>query len=247
MSLLPEQKFDESVWHVLKKIKERSLYADTEKRVPYFIISDFSECTNTPCSPEDQIDILKKLNRDGVIKLTRPKPNKERLTPDIYVEIIQPAFNELYGLHYVFTNTKQQMREEKNNQKNKQFDEKIIKSMIPIKNVRLDKNNYLLEINHGEKIISFKSRKKKEGLEKETKQFKILYHLWDYRHELTDGKITQKGDFVSLDNLMKGSGAENTDATYKHVLRLNSIFKKANIAIKIKGENGKYRLLIMKG
>src|SRR3989338_11018135 len=52
-----------------------------------------------------------------------------------------------------------------------------------IKDARLDEQNYLLEINNGEKIISFKSKKQGEGLEKETKQFKILYQLWEFRWE----------------------------------------------------------------
>jgi glucan-binding YG repeat protein len=130
------------------------------------------------------------------------------------------------------------------------FEEKTIlqksKDIVPIKNIRLDTSNHFLEINNGEKIISFRSKKGKEGLEKETKQFKILYHLWDFRWELKNNRIITKGDFASLDNLTKGSGSKNPEAACKCIQRLNTYLKKAGLAVEIKGENGKYRLIIVK-
>ncbi|MEW6407785.1 MAG: hypothetical protein AB1465_03785 [Patescibacteria group bacterium] len=124
----------------------------------------------------------------------------------------------------------------------------IIKTLpnISIKNAQLDEKNYILEINNGEKILSFKSKKKGVGLEKETKQFKILYHLWDFRWELKDNKVIKRGDFVSLDNLVKNCGSKSNEAAYKHIQRLNNRFQKEGIAIEIKGENEKYRLIINK-
>ena len=106
---LPEEKFDESVWHVLKKIKERSLFADTEKRVPYFVISDTKD---NSVRPDDEIDVLRKLQRQGVIKLINPD-SVDLARPDVYVDIIQPAFNQLYELHYIFTDTHQKHRVER--------------------------------------------------------------------------------------------------------------------------------------
>lgn len=117
---------------------------------------------------------------------------------------------------------------------------------ILIKDARLDESNYFLEINNGEKIISFKSKKKGSGLEKETKQFKVLYHLWDFRWELKDSKVLKKGDYASLDSLARGSGSESKEAAYKHIQRLNNRFKNEGVAIEIKGENEKYRLIINK-
>ena len=119
-------------------------------------------------------------------------------------------------------------------------------AQIPIRDVRLDESNFLLEINNGEKIISFKSKKKGEGLEKETKQFKILYHLWDFCWEIKNSKVIKKGDYTSLENLVRGSGSESADAAYKHIQRLNIRFKNEGVAIEIKGENEKYRLIINK-
>jgi len=120
------------------------------------------------------------------------------------------------------------------------------KTTITIKNIRLDDENYFLEINDGEKIIPFKSRKKGKGLGKETKQFKILYHLWDFRWELKDDNVLKKGEFVSLDNLARGSGSESKGAAHKHIQRLNTRFENEGVAIKISGENEKYRLIINK-
>jgi len=115
---------------------------------------------------------------------------------------------------------------------------------IQIKDARLDKQNYFLEVNRGEKIIYFKSKKRGEGLERETKQFKVLYHLWDFRWKLKDGRVLKKGELTSLDNLMRGSGSESTEAAYKHIQRLNNRFKGEGVAIEIAGENKKYRLII---
>lgn len=117
-------------------------------------------------------------------------------------------------------------------------------TLIPIKNATLDEKNYLLEINNGEKIISFKSKKKGKGLEKETKLFKILYHLWDYRWIHKNNKVIKKGDYISLDNLAKN--CESTEAAYKHIQRLNDRFKDEGVAIEIRGENEKYRLIVNK-
>lgn len=117
---------------------------------------------------------------------------------------------------------------------------------ILIKDARLDEQNYFLEINNGEKLISFKSKKKGSGLEKETKRFKTLYHLWDFRWELKGSRVLKKGNLISLDNLMKGGGIKSTGAAYSHIKGLNNRFKNEGVAIEIEGENEKYRLIINK-
>ncbi len=131
-------------------------------------------------------------------------------------------------------------------QKQNEPSEKLATPSIPVKDARLDGQNYFLELNNGEEIISFKSKKKGEGLEKETKQFKVLFHLWEFRWEFKNGKVLKKGEFVSLDNLAKASNSESTEAAYKHIQRLNTLFKSKGVAIEIMGENEKYRLIINK-
>lgn len=130
-----------------------------------------------------------------------------------------------------------------------------------IKNIRLDEQSYLLEINKGDKILYFKSKKQvkkldddltqkeREELEKETlktKQWKILSYLWEFRWELKDDMVLKKGDFTSLGNLATASGSESTGAAYKQIQRLNKRFKENGVAIEIKGENEKYRLIVNK-
>ncbi|KKU19344.1 MAG: hypothetical protein UX30_C0014G0004 [Candidatus Saccharibacteria bacterium GW2011_GWA2_46_10] len=107
----PEEKFDESVWHILKKIKERSLYTDTEKRVPYFVISDLRD---NLLPPDDEIAILKKLHRQGVIKLTSPD-SVDLMRPDLYIEIIKPAFDQLCEFHKIFTDGRERVKDKTDN------------------------------------------------------------------------------------------------------------------------------------
>lgn len=99
---LPEEKFDNDVWHVLKKIKERSLYTEAGKPISYFVISEPSDFFNPQISPDNEIAVLRKLNEQGVIKLTNPD-SVDLARPDVYIEIIQPAFEQLYEFHKIFT------------------------------------------------------------------------------------------------------------------------------------------------
>ncbi len=186
------------------------------------------------------------------------------------LKILQPRFNEVYRSweeingNPWFSETSKIVEVEKLLKgKQKQSEEKIDygkpkqdsdsekkllnrakATCILIKDARLDEQNYFLEINNGEKIISFKSKKEGIGLKKETKRFKILYHLWDFRWELKGSRVLKKGNLISLDNLMRGGGIKSTGATYKHIQRLNDRFKKEGVAIEIEGKNEKYRLII---
>jgi hypothetical protein len=139
---------------------------------------------------------------------------------------------------------------------------------IKIKHARLDEDNYLLEINNGEKIISFKSKKKiKKGLDLEnhltkeqeeelkkeefkTKQFKILAELWRFKWEKVSGKVREvsggESDYTTLENLAKYAQCPSIGAGRRHIYRLNTIFKKENVPIEIEIKNNKTRLIIEK-
>ncbi len=134
---------------------------------------------------------------------------------------------------------------------------------LPIRAVRMDEDNYFLEINGGERFVSFRSKKKikkpesdeyltpeeKDHLKREikkTKQWKILYHLWDFRWEMKNSKVLRKGDFVSLANLKRMTGCKTIGAVHQHIKRLNGRFKEVGLSIEIIGENEKYRLVINK-
>jgi hypothetical protein len=219
--MTPEEKFDQKIWETLMRIKERHLYAKTGEPV-----SISTALVNK--------EVLEKLEEWDSIKIRYNPWKIPASTENIFYLDIRPKFSHLF--------------EKYEGKSNKKINEKSVISIkvFPIKDIRLDSRNYFLEINKGEKIVSFKSKKKAEGFEKETKLFKILFQLWDFRRELKNDKIIEKGDFVSLDNLSRGSGTENSAAVYKQIQRLNKLFEKENLAIHIKGENEKYRLIINK-
>lgn len=140
---------------------------------------------------------------------------------------------------------------------------KIKLAPLPIKDIRLDKDNYFLEINGGERFVPFRSKKMmkklkfEEGLTREeeehsrwealkTKQWKVLFHLWDFRWEMKGGKVLQRGDIFTLENLKRMTGCKTTGAVKQHIKRLNNRFKNDGLTIKIIGENEKYRLVINK-
>lgn len=118
---------------------------------------------------------------------------------------------------------------------------------IKIRKITLRQEDLMLDINGGTKIIPFKARKSK-GEDEETKLFKIVYHLWDFREEISkSGKLAKQGEWVTLKNLTKG--AESTDgSTTRNVSRLRDKFKADGVAIEIKSsKNGKYKLVVRFG
>lgn len=121
---------------------------------------------------------------------------------------------------------------------------------ITIKKVHLREENYLLEINEGDKIISFRSKKGGKGTEKEKKVFKILIHLWQIARWEKIGNVTKKAtdmmDFATLKNLKKDSGCPTEGAVKKQLNRLNKRFKEENVPIIIECKNENCRIIIHK-
>ncbi len=134
---------------------------------------------------------------------------------------------------------------------------------LPIREIRMDEDNCFLEINGGERFVSFRSKKKIKKPEpeeyltpeeedhlkreiKKTKQWKVLFHLWDFRWEMKDDKVLRRGDVFSLANLRRMTECETTGAVKQHIKRLNNRFKNDGLSIEIIGENEKYRLVINK-
>lgn len=121
--------------------------------------------------------------------------------------------------------------------------EKGIKKKI--QHIALDPKSYSLIINHQD-YVPFRSKRHKHDLEAETKQFKILYHLWEFRKEVKNGKVNQKidSDFASLSNIARG--AECTEeAARQHIKRLRQRFKKEKLPIDIEPSGtGLYQLVI---
>ncbi|MCK9597073.1 hypothetical protein M0R19_07865 [Candidatus Pacearchaeota archaeon] len=224
--MTPEEKFNQNIWNTLERIKESELYTKIGDPVPVASLLIDKRALN-------------KLEEWEAIKI-RVNPWEYPVSTDLLFYLdIRPNFSQLYN-KYKESVGKKIIK----NVAKKSMNDNIIQ--FPIKDIRLDEQSYLLEINKSEKIVSFKSKRKGKGLEKETKLFKILFQLWDLRQEIKNGKIIEKGDFASLDNLLRGSTSENSTAVYKQIQRLNKRFEKEGLAIKIGGENGRYRLTINK-
>lgn len=134
---------------------------------------------------------------------------------------------------------------------------------LPIRDIRMDEDNYLLEINGGERFVIFRSKKMmkklkpEEGLTREeeehsrrealkTKQWKVLYRLWDFRWEMKNNKVLRKGNIFTLTNLRRMTECKTIGAVKQHIKRLNNRFKNEGLSIEIAGENEKYRLVINK-
>ncbi|MFH1509517.1 MAG: hypothetical protein ABIE68_05100 [bacterium] len=128
----------------------------------------------------------------------------------------------------------------------KMNNQKLEPTSITIKRASLSKSNHLIEINNGEKCISFRSKSQVNNPDKETKSFKVLCLLWDFRWKVNNktGKIIKKGGYETLDNLKTYSHCISKEAASKQIQRLKDRFIKENVSIKIEGVNGKYRIVI---
>jgi hypothetical protein len=111
-----------------------------------------------------------------------------------------------------------------------------------VKDIKLDKINYILNINNGKRFVSFKSRKGKKDIDAETKLFKIFYHLWEFKWEYKKGNSSIKGEWVAKSNLLIQS--KNTESGLDALLgRLRK--KLSGLPITIESNNaGKYRMAI---
>lgn len=116
--------------------------------------------------------------------------------------------------------------------------------IIAINHASLYKEKMLLEINHGEKNLSFYPRKISLNKGDGTKTFKILSVLWEKREEKKGKKTSRNGDFISATNLKRLSGCQNDDAVYQHIKRLNARFAKEGLKIKIVGRKNEFRIMI---
>lgn len=112
--------------------------------------------------------------------------------------------------------------------------EKLTLKKIPIKTVRLDKIDCMLIINK-EKVASFKSQ---------SKQFKLFAYLWEFHWKIKNNKVIQEGEFSTAENLRRYCNFPSIEALRKQKTRINNLFDKKGIAIKIDSENNKYRLVI---
>lgn len=120
---------------------------------------------------------------------------------------------------------------------------------VPVKNISLDEHRHLLIIQRGKatNAIPFKARKNKKGdTDSGTKVFNILILLWENRKLIRNGRVSLKGDFVSMENLQKVGRRTSIAAVKQHIKRLNARFKEHGLpkVMKIITTNGNYQLVV---
>lgn len=122
---------------------------------------------------------------------------------------------------------------------------------IAIDKARLDTSNFMLIVNDNERRISFSSKKAGSGLSKETKEFKALVLLWEFRSEVKNKKPIKiknvLSDYTTFKNLKIATESPTENAARQIVKRLRGIFRKNGLPIDIEEEKGKCRLIIKKG
>lgn len=234
----------EILWVIEKIIRKFKI-----SRKGLVIRFDVNEKEKDAPTYEDQIEVLDKMQMFEVIEIHKDDTHKGfDIIPSSEseikkIEILQPAFDifllKRYGIknirgNYLFPKTLRKEKPSEPKQPNK------------IKNIRLDESSYVLNINNGEDFISFASRKNKQGLEKETKKYKVLIPLWEFRRETKNGRVIseQNGSFESIENLTTASNSKSEGATRRTISRLEEVFARKKLPIKIDVQKGKYRLSV---
>jgi biotin operon repressor len=114
-------------------------------------------------------------------------------------------------------------------------------NILKIKTVKLDKLDYQLVLNKGEKVLSFSATKASD----QSKTFKVLSYLYKNRTEFKGKKLVQSNEeFLSLEQIARECGLNSAGAAYQHIKRLRVKFKKENLPIEIEPSKNKYRLVI---
>lgn len=234
-----ELKENENIKWLLTRIQEAS--EATESNEIEYDLDEFSQLNGAP-SVSIQRQIIYNLHDKGLIKILKRMHDTYGLSKlkavsgggfeiepvGFILEILRPKFEELLKK---FGGVKKRNL--------------IIPQKMGIKTIKLDIHDMLLRVND-EPLVNFKSRSKGEGLEKETKQFKILIHLWDFRWEFKNGKVSRKGDIALLQNLQRCCKCPTSDAAYRHTERLNKIFEMHGLDMCIICRNKKCKLEINK-
>lgn len=118
--MLPEEKYKQDVWFVLKKIRRKSLYRSSEEEPIEYIIHLQQNAVQRREEPEpiEESDIISQLIKTGLLKEKKPSQRIESrvgehiLNPIIgyYLEIVQPVFDKEYA-KYAKWFTAQESRE----------------------------------------------------------------------------------------------------------------------------------------
>lgn len=124
MSIVDDDIFDKEIWWVLKEIKKESLATPDGEQVHFSIIPGevlIIGQTPTVPSPEDQLQALRILQKTGAIKLDqythyskmtgKYSHTGKPILNGVYLDILQPKFDEVYEEFKAKKDYKQQVPE----------------------------------------------------------------------------------------------------------------------------------------
>jgi len=91
--MTPERKFNQDLWYVLQKIRQKSYYSPKKDSIPYDIYGPIPRqyISDTCPSSKEELLILEKLNSNAALKLHKSNGNEIE-----FIEIVQPKFDEIY-------------------------------------------------------------------------------------------------------------------------------------------------------
>lgn len=214
---------------ILDEIKRQTKYLPKNEKVE-IVFEDMIK--NKNISIEDLEKNLQEFSEpeNKIIKILGYMYNDRTIDGSII-----PSTKENHIGYYVYPIKHKFSKVHKQYQNATKNSEKEIK-YYPIKHIRLDEDMLSLVVNHGGKIIPFKS---------ENKTFKLLEALWESRKQI-NGEKTGYENYCSLQHLQSRSGCKTTGATYQQIKRLRKKFEKEKLPIIIKSlNNGSYQLQIV--
>lgn len=234
-----ELKENENVRWLLTQIQEISEAIESDE-IEYNL-DEFSKLDNAP-PVSVQRQIIYNLHDKGAVKILKEIHDTYGLNK---IRAVSGGF-EIEPVGFILEILRTKFEELLKNLGGIKKQNRTIPEIVKIETIKLDIHDCLLRVNDGDVIVNFKSKSRGEGLEKETKQFRILVQLWDFRWEFKKGKVSRKGDIASLQNLRQCCNCPTTDSAYRHTQRLNAIFENHGLAICIVCKNSKCHLEINK-
>jgi hypothetical protein len=71
-----------------------------------------------------------------------------------------------------------------------------------------------------------------------------MIYLWEFRRELKKNKLVQEGSFEPIKDIKIDSKSKSDSATRRTISRLNELFEKRGLSMKIETKRGEGRLLV---
>jgi hypothetical protein len=111
----PEEKYQRKYWKVLQDIKDKMLLSEDDSNVDYKVYYGILIVGHDVPSQKEEISILKKIEKEGAIKISQDKYVDEgggpRVDPALvkgidtfHLEILQPKFDKIYNKYKSINN-----------------------------------------------------------------------------------------------------------------------------------------------